>query len=60
MRKRGGKTEDSIDEKLPKLNEEMRKKTDHLSLIYCCSAEDEKLPKTLARKTVKKNYVLIV
>ena len=30
MRKRGGKTGDSINEKLPKLNEETKKKTDHL------------------------------
>ena len=29
------KTYDSIDKKLPKFNEETRKKTDHLYHIYC-------------------------
>ena len=41
MRKQGGKTKDLIDEKPPKLDEETRKKTNHL-LMFCRSEKTSK------------------
>ncbi len=52
MKKRGGKTEDLINKKPPKLDEETRRKTDHLFV------EGEKLPKP-SQENGEENQMLI-
>ena len=59
MKKRGGKTGDLIDEKPPKLDEKMRKKTDYLLLYTLLLYKGWKTSKTLAKKTVEENRMLI-
>ena len=55
MRKHRRKTEDSIDEKSLKLNEETRKKTDHLYITL----QEVKNLQNLARKIIEENLMLI-
>ena len=53
MRKQGKKLEDLINEKLPKLNKNPRKKTENwLLCLFTC--ERSKTSKTLARKIERK------
>ena len=59
MKKRGGKTENLIDEKPPKLDEKTRRKTDYLLLCTLLICKEWKTSKTLAKQTVEENQVLI-
>ena len=53
MRKQGRKTGDSINEKLPKLDEKTRRKTDHLYIAL----QEVKNLQNLAKKTMEENVI---